>query len=330
MLYPAELRALGKRIIVSIRPRPRPFRSGRLSTASTALTVSPCRRCRPFRSTSSISKATPATSPPSCLTRSTVARGGAAGGEQIVDDQHPLPWLDRIAVHLQAVAAVLEVVAWRGWSPTAASRPCGPARSRRQCRSATAAPRMKPRLSMPTTSAMPAFVIGARQRVDRQLEAFGVAQQRRDVVEQDAGLGKIRDVPDLGFECVHRASVRDSGSTGQAVRRARHSRMRNPVARPDGATLSTVMSSIRAPAGPRRSFASARSTASMSPSNSTSTRPSPRFRTQPCSPSTAAALSREDPEPDPLHAPADQISPRDPHWEQKIMNRVGSSGKPRL
>ena len=56
---------------------------------------------------------------------------GAAGREQVVDDQHPLAFLHRVVVDLERVGAVLEVVGLRAWSSTAACRACAPARTRR-------------------------------------------------------------------------------------------------------------------------------------------------------------------------------------------------------
>ena len=57
----------------------------------------------------------------------------AAGREQVVDDQDLLALLDRIAVHLEAVGSVLQVVADADLGVTGACRPCGPGRTRRRC-----------------------------------------------------------------------------------------------------------------------------------------------------------------------------------------------------
>jgi hypothetical protein len=43
--------------------------------------------------------------------------------------------------------------------------------------------------------------VGPRQRVDRQPQRLPIAQQRGDVAEQDAGLGKIGDVPHERGQC---------------------------------------------------------------------------------------------------------------------------------
>ena len=75
-------------------------------------------------------------------------------------------------------------------------------------RSATAAPRMKPRLSIPTTTSMPWPMYGAAERVDGRREAGRVAQQRGDVVEENARLRKVGDVADLRPSCPWVESVR--------------------------------------------------------------------------------------------------------------------------
>ena len=77
-------------------------------------------------------------------------------------------------------------------------------------RSATAAPRMNPRLSMPTTTSMPWPWYGRRERVDRGAEARRLAQQRGDVVEEDAGLREIGDVSNVRFE-IHACRLRRCG-----------------------------------------------------------------------------------------------------------------------
>ena len=55
-------------------------------------------------------KPSPTTSPPSRSTSRDRRRRGAAGGEHVVDDQHPLARRDRVAVDLEQVGAVLELV----------------------------------------------------------------------------------------------------------------------------------------------------------------------------------------------------------------------------
>ena len=54
-------------------------------------------------------------------------RRGAAGGQHVVDHQHPLAGRERVLVHLQGGLAVLQRVRRRVAPPGAACRPCGPA-----------------------------------------------------------------------------------------------------------------------------------------------------------------------------------------------------------
>src|SRR5262249_14986545 len=97
---------------------------------------------------------------------------------------------------------------------------------------------------------------GQRQAVDRGAKTVGVLQQRRDVVEENAGFREIGNVANLRLQIV------DGHVT------------ENPVSRPVGITSSTSTSSTRALGGPCRIARSKRSTASASPSACASTRPS--------------------------------------------------------
>ena len=78
---------------------------------------------------------------------------------------------------------------------------------------------MKPRLSMPTTRSMPAPAYGVGQRVDGLAQAGRIAEQRRDVVEEDARLRKVGHVADLRFEMVHgETDLGDDEGAGMARR----------------------------------------------------------------------------------------------------------------
>ena len=118
------------------------------------LCFSPASLRAPSSATSSIRNATPSTSRPALHQIDRRTRG-AARGEQVVDDQHALPGLDRVPVHLEAVGAVLELVArpdgCRRQFPELPHRHEPGAEPIRD-----GAPRMNPRLSMPTTRSMPA------------------------------------------------------------------------------------------------------------------------------------------------------------------------------
>ena len=56
-------------------------------------------------------------SPPERLDQAGRRRGGAAGGEHVVDDQDPLAGMDGVAVDLELVGAVLELVLLAGDRP---------------------------------------------------------------------------------------------------------------------------------------------------------------------------------------------------------------------
>ena len=82
-------------------------------------------------------------------------------------------------------------------------------------RSATAEPRMKPRLSMPTTTSMLAVVVRRGERVDGRLQALRVFQQRGDVVKVDA---RLREVGDAANHLLEVDGQHDSfGTTNERV-----------------------------------------------------------------------------------------------------------------
>ena len=102
-----------------------------------------------------------------------IGRGArrAAGGEQVVDDQHALPLLHGVLVDLERVGAVLELVGRadarrRQLARLAHRREAGADAGRRP-----RAPKMNPRLSMPTTRSMPLIRERQRRGVDRRAEA---------------------------------------------------------------------------------------------------------------------------------------------------------------
>ena len=114
--------------------------------------------------------------------------GGAAGGQHVVDHQHPVPGGERVLVHLEGRLAVLQRVGGRVGRPGAACRPCAPAprrprsRTRRPRRSRTRAPRCRPprrTTSRPWYATIPS--ITSRNDV-------AVGEQRHQVLEHDAGL----------------------------------------------------------------------------------------------------------------------------------------------
>src|SRR5689334_11159724 len=108
-----------------------------------------------------------------------------------------------------------------------------------------------------------AVLEGHDQAVDRRAERGRVLEQRRDVIEEDAGFREIRNVADFLLECVHSHL------------------MWKPFCAVIGKLSSTVTRSTREAGGPCRIARSKRSIAAGSPMAAVSTRPSSRFRTQP-------------------------------------------------
>src|SRR5581483_6546737 len=194
--------------------------------------------------------------------------GRAAGGEQVVDDEHALAAAHGVGVHLEGIAAVLEVVgrAHRGrrqLARLAHGRKPGADAIRNGGAEDEAA-------ALDADNELDALIAERQhQRVDRKAKSLAILEERRDVVEEDAGFRKIGNVANLRFQLVH-VSI--------------HLTLK-PVSRPVGIVSSTSTSSTRAPGGPWRTACSKRSIASASPSASASTRPSGRLRTQPWSPS---------------------------------------------
>ena len=131
---------------------------------------------------------TPTTSAPARADQLDGGRGGAAGGQHVVDDQHPVARREGVGVDLErrrrrtpgrrtrrATSPGSLPCLRTGTKPRRARRPPGRAR-------------MKPRASMPTTlSTRPARSPRPPARCRRRpREGRGVGQQRRDVLEHHA------------------------------------------------------------------------------------------------------------------------------------------------
>src|SRR6185503_854453 len=194
---------------------------------------------------------------------------GAARGQQVVDDQHPLPLLHRIVVNLERIGAVLEGIG-RGDALRRQLARLAHGREPRADAIGDGGAEDEPAALDADDEIDPLVPEREREAVDGGAEAGRVLHQRGDVVEEDAGLGEIGDVANLAFQIIH----------GQVTEK--------PVSRPAGSRSSTSTWSTRAPGGPWRSARSKRSIASASPSASASTRRSGRLRTQPCTPSRSA------------------------------------------
>ena len=146
-----------------------------------------------------------------------------AGGEHVVDDEHPVVGGERVAVHLQHVAAVLQLVAVRVGVPRQLARLAhrhepgaqGEGDRRREDEPA--------RLDTDHLGDRPVRV-GPVERRDEQVggepERIRVAEQRRDVAEHDARLGEVGDVADEGQEVAgggHAVNLRGRGQSPAAV-----------------------------------------------------------------------------------------------------------------
>ena len=92
----------------------------------------------------------------------------AAGGEEVVHHQDFRPGGDRIAVHLDAVHPVLQLVGLALRHARGACPSCGWVRTRRRAWPATAAPKMNPRASTAATYCTPASAERRAQGIDRR------------------------------------------------------------------------------------------------------------------------------------------------------------------
>ena len=126
----------------------------------------------------------------------------AAGREQVVDDQDPLPLASPHPRGSRASRCRTRGRRSRGRRPTAACPACAPARSRR--RSDRRRRAEDEAAALDADDDVDALILeGEREAVDRRAKAHRILQQRGDVVEEDPRLGKIGDVANLGFQIVH-------------------------------------------------------------------------------------------------------------------------------
>jgi hypothetical protein len=125
-----------------------------------------------------------------------VAAAVPPGGEDVVDDQDPLVRVDRVAVDLELVGAVLELVLLAGDRPRQLARLAHrhepgpqPIRDRSGEDEAT---------GLDADHPVDRDVVEARhQVVDRPTERRLVAEQGRDVAERHPGLRIVRDRSDV-------------------------------------------------------------------------------------------------------------------------------------
>src|SRR4051812_5302434 len=123
------------------------------------------------------------------------ALDGAAGREEVVDDEDLLPRLDRVAVDLERVRAVLEGVLHgdrlRRQLAQLAHRDEAGIQLVGHGGAEDEAPRLHPDDDVDLLAG-----IGLEHEIDRLAVGLLVLQQRGDVVEQDPGLRKVRDLAD--------------------------------------------------------------------------------------------------------------------------------------
>src|ERR1019366_8428938 len=116
---------------------------------------------------------------------------GAAGGEQIVDDDHALSRLDRVEMDFEGVGSVLQVVAHAGGLCRQLLRLAHGNESSVQAVRQHRAKDEAARLDAEDQVDLLADVVG-RERVDHLRESALVLQQGGDVVEQNPRFGKVR------------------------------------------------------------------------------------------------------------------------------------------
>ena len=153
-------------------------------------------RARPPRSPSSSRKPRPTTTPPEPLDQPARRGGGAAGGEHVVDHEHPLARKHGVAVDLELVGAVLELVLLAGHGPRQLARLAHGHEPSAAAGTPPARQDEAPRLDADHAIDGDAGE-AVHEVVDRQPERRGVAEQRCDVAEGDARLGVVGDVSDV-------------------------------------------------------------------------------------------------------------------------------------
>src|SRR6266545_7469632 len=129
----------------------------------------------------------------------------SASREQVVVDEDSLPRRDRVGVELQCVEAVLERVLDAHGPPGELARLAG----RDEATVETVGerrPEDEPSGLGPEDQIGLARLGELRELLHRLVQPVGIGEQRHDVLEDDAALREVRDIPDLGGQ-VHRRSL---------------------------------------------------------------------------------------------------------------------------
>jgi hypothetical protein len=120
--------------------------------------------------------------------------GGAAGGQQVVDDQHPWGVLKAIGEDLQPIAAVFEAVIHANHRPRQLARLAHRAEADALGGGQGGADDEAPRLNANDQVGLEA-ITHVPQLTHHLAPGLHLPHQRRDVTKQDSGLGKVGDIP---------------------------------------------------------------------------------------------------------------------------------------
>jgi len=142
--------------------------------------------------------------------------GGAAGGEHVVDDQHAVVLRQRVVMDLERVGTVFEDVFVAASCPRKlagfADRHEAGAEDSRDAAAEDESARLDAGDERDTGAP-----IRFGELVDASLQSARRTEKRRDVLEHDPGLRKVRDLADKRLECsIHlRACGSGHGLTGE-------------------------------------------------------------------------------------------------------------------
>jgi len=129
-------------------------------------------------------------------------RRRSAGGEHIVDDQNAVPDLNRVAMDLERIGAVFELI----FDALSRGRQLVglPHRNEAGMQSVSHGRREYKSARFNADDGVDLHALAVRaEPVDHALEPLRVLKQRRDVVKEDTGFRKIRHFADQTFEVIH-------------------------------------------------------------------------------------------------------------------------------
>src|ERR1051325_1979216 len=141
----------------------------------------------------------------------------AASGEQVVGDQDAMALSDGVAVNLQRVLPVLKIVRDGGALCRELARLAHGHKARAQVISQRRGEDEPARLYADYRIDLDAIELRG-ERVNRPAQPFGLLEQRRNVIEINPGLRKVRHFANHCFEFVHKVwkcRTQDSGLRSQ-------------------------------------------------------------------------------------------------------------------